>query len=185
MRLMSACSIVKGKDHEYLFINIKEDEISAEIIDPMIGTTEIINIKSFAIEQHIKHFDNETNLIGSDQVKQIIMIDFDESKSMIADLDGYYISPMSDNDHRITISHQYLRTFFRKIYGYNIKCIQGLISFNSKVNIRCPLGLPFMDFDDKGLKNIQPNSISKLWDSLLFCCKQIVKFRKDSKGNEL
>ena len=37
----------------------------------------------------------------------------------------------------------------------------------------------------KRLKNINPNSISKLWDSLAFSCEEIVKFTKDNQEKEL
>lgn len=138
MRVKTRCAIVKGKDHEYLYLKHmqqKDKSISAEIIDPMIGITEIIDTETFAKEQYRGSFDKTANLIDSDQVKQIILIDFDESKSMISNLNGYFIPQQSEDYHRVTIAHQYMTTFSSRLYGYNIKCIQGLISFNSKINI--------------------------------------------------
>ena len=104
------------------------------------------------------------------------MVNLNESKSMIND---------SKKDHRITIAIQYLTSFVNRIYGYNLPCIQGLVSFNNQIKVKCPLSPLVSDFEDKGLKNIKPEATTKLWDSLLCCCEEIVKFRKDSKGNEL
>lgn len=89
---VEGCSITKGKYYEYLYLMNSSNEsiLNVDIIDPMIGLTETKNVEQFAKEQGPMKFDNIANLIEPDNVKQIIMINFDESKSMIGDLDGYY-----------------------------------------------------------------------------------------------
>lgn len=187
LRTVEGCTITKGKYYEYFYLMNSSNEsiLNVDIIDPMIGLTETKNVEQFAKEQGPMKFDNIANLIEPDNVKQIIMINFDESKSMIGDLDGYCIQPDNDNDQRITIAYQYLTSFANKTYNYHLPCIQGLISFNNDITVRCPLGPLIPDFEIKGLKNIKPNSITKLWDSLHRSCEEIIQFRKDRNGNEL
>ena len=192
MRNASACTIVRGKDHEYLYLMPSQSKDSksqnmVQIVDPMTGMTEAKDVETFSKEQgNIKSGAVATqDLIDPERVKQIIMVNFDESKSMIGDLAGYVIPKKSDKDHRVTIAYQYLTTFANRTYGYRIPCIQGLVSFNNNITIRCPLSPLVPDFEDKGLKNINPDSITKLWDSLKTSCEEIVKFRRDSKGKEI
>ena len=190
MRVASGCSIVRGKTHEYLYLMQSPSKDSksqnmVDIIDPMTGMTESKDVEIYAKEQGNTKADDVANLIDPDRVKQIIMVNFDESKSMIGDLAGYVINPKSDKDHRVTIAIQYLTAFANRTYGYRIPCIQGLVSFNNTINVRCPLSPLVPDFEDKGLKKIRPDSTTKLWDSLIRSCEEIVKFRKDSRGKEI
>ena len=189
MRVVSGCSIVRGKDHEYLYLmqspsKDTKSQNKVDIIDPMTGMTESKDIELFAQEQGNTKADDVANLIDPDRVKQIIMVNFDESKSMTGDLEGYEIPKNSRLCSRVTIAIQYLTSFANRAYGYRIPCIQGLASFNNKITLRCPLSPLVPDFENKGLKGIKPNSTTKLWDSLLYSCQEIVNFRKDEKGND-
>ena len=190
MRNATGCSIVKGKDHEYLYLmqspsKDSKSQNNVDIIDPMNGKSESHDIETFAKAQGNTRADDTANLIDPDRVKQIIMVNFDESKSMIGDLEGRKILPTSKDCSRVTIAIQYLTTFANRTYGYRIPCIQGLVSFNNEITLRCPLCPLVPDFEDKGLKNVKPYSTTRLWDSLLFSCQEIVKFRRDSKGREI
>ena len=190
MRNATGCSIVKGKDHEYLYLMQSPSKDSksqnmVEMVDPMSGMVESSDVESFAKAQGNTKIDSTANLIDPDRVKQIIMVNFDESKSMIGDLAGYVIPAKSQKDHRVTIAYQYLTTFANRTYGYRIPCIQGLVSFNNNIVVRCPLSPLVPDFEDKGLKKIRPDSTTKLWDSLARSCDELTKFRKDSRGKEI
>ena len=118
-------------------------------------------------------------------VRQIIMVNLNESQSMMCDMDGQIIDKNSDKDDRITIAIQYLTIFISRIYGYHIQSIQGLISFNNEIKVKCPLSPFVSDFEDKGLKNIKPKSTRKLWDSLFKSCEEISKFRKNNSGKDI
>lgn len=69
---------------------------------------------------------------------------------MTCDLDGHTIDQKSNKNQRVTVAIQYLTTFVSKLYGYRIPCIQGLVSFNNKINVKCPLSPFVSDFEDKG-----------------------------------
>lgn len=100
------CRIVKGKQHEYLYLmksqlkDIKSQNM-IDIIDPLTGMIETKDIEIFAKEQ------SDENDYMND-IQQIIMFNLDESKSMIYDSDDNFITPKSDEVHRITIAHQYI-----------------------------------------------------------------------------
>ncbi|KAK8884978.1 hypothetical protein M9Y10_044105 [Tritrichomonas musculus] len=189
MRAASGCSIVRGKDHEYLYLMQSPskdvmDQNKVDIIDPTTGLTESVDVEDFAKKQGDTGTDKTEDLIEPDQVKQVIMVNFDESGSMTCDLDGYSCKKGSDKYMRVTIAYQYLTTFANRTYGYRIACIQGLISFNNNITLRCPLSPLVPDFEDKGLKKVQPTNVTRLWDSLQRACEELVKFRKDSNNNE-
>ena len=191
MRVATGCSIVKGKDYEYLYLmqsasKDRMDQNKVDIIDPLTGLTESVDLELFAQDQGDTTNSVEVaNLIDPERVQQIIMVNFDESRSMIGDLAGYEIGKKSKKDHRVTIAFQYLTAFANRTYGFRIPCIQGLVSFNNKVKLRCPLSPLVPDFEEQGLKNIKPESTTKLWDSLMKSCEEIIKFRKDSNGKEI
>lgn len=130
---LSSCLIVQGNDHEYLFIERKSPEI-ASVFNPMNGKVEEVNIDGF-IKTNSDNCYQESliNLISNEindkvscvdgKVEQIVMIDLDESKSMDS----------------IPIYFQYLIEFISKISGYRINSIQGLVSFNDEVVVKCHL----------------------------------------------
>ena len=114
------------------------------------------------------------------------MIDLDRSGSMLADIDGYQIDNKNENQiHRMTIAFQYISNFANSIYNYRIPSIQGLVSFDRHSKIHSPLRFLESNITDQTYKiEVTPKSRTKLWDSLDFCCDEIVKFRKDKDGNE-
>ena len=189
--ISSGATIVKGKDHEYLFMNQnqskeRDHQNNVDIIDPFCGYVESFDVEEFAKFQGIMKDDETINLIDPDNVQQITMVDLDESGSMLADIEGYKINEKNPNQvNRMTIAFQYLSIFANRTYNYRIPSIQGLVSFNQKPTIRCPLSPLVPDFEDKGFNIIvDPRARTKLWDSLIFCCDEIIKYRKDKNGNE-
>lgn len=85
----------------------------------------------------------------------------------------------------ITIAYQVLTIILNKLYGYYIPSIQGLVSFNSKIDLKISFTPLNLKFEDLCLKNVNLQSSPKLFDSLVFSCNEIYKFRKDIIRNEL
>lgn len=174
------CAIVRGKEQEFLYmmktpLKTYNERGCFDILDPMTGYIESKNIELFAKSQIIEDDDFDDDLIDNDKVEQIIMYDIAESGSM--------------RNNRMDISpfiyvYQYVMIFSYKLNDFCIPCFQGLVSFNSKMTVRCPF-TPFASGIDQCFKDISPNGRAKLWDSLDFCCDEISKFRKDINGNEI
>lgn len=185
IREFPECAVVQGKDQEYFYLGPSlsksyRDQNMVDIIDPLKCMTLTVNVDEFAKEQM-----NESDLacIDSHVVKQIVMINLEESQLMLNDFDGNLIPPNSDKEDCLTIATQYITSFVNRLYGYHIPCIQGLVSFNDKVKLQCPLTPNLTDFEDKLLKNFQPQSTSKLLDSIVFSCDEIMKIVLDKKLN--
>ena len=160
VRLVTGCSIVKGKDHNYLYLYQSYDKKSnnfINIINPKEGKAESVDLEKFAKNQKNNKVDDITNLIDPDDVKQIIMICFDNSNSMNESLDAVFPEDMPDERsrqemvRRTVIATQYFTSFVNKSYGYRIPCILGLMTFNNKLIIRCPFSPLIPDFEEKGL----------------------------------
>lgn len=94
---------------------------------------------------------------------------------MLYGIDGSYIVPKSDGDHRITIAIQNLTTLTNKISDLYLSSVQGLVLFND-IEIRCSLCSNVEDFENKELVNISPKSKPKLWDSIHCSYNEIEKF---------
>ncbi|OHT12808.1 hypothetical protein TRFO_17281 [Tritrichomonas foetus] len=192
MRSCAGCTIVQGRNQTFLYLMQSASKDQAhqnfvDIIDPMTGLTESKDVELFSKEQGNSKDVGTANLIDPDRVKQIIMVAFDESGSMAGDLAGYIIRPNVKDDrvHRVTIATQYLTTFANRTYGYRIPCIQGLTSFNNVVTKRCPLSPLVPDFEDLGLKNVNPESTTHLWDAISTCADEIIKFNTGDDGKPI
>ncbi|OHT11426.1 hypothetical protein TRFO_19161 [Tritrichomonas foetus] len=189
IRSAVGCQIVQGRDQTFLYLMqtaSKEAKFRnyIDIINPLLGIIESQDIEQFAKEQGSNDSSSTTYLIDYEQVEQIIMVAIDESGSMNHDLNGnaiedYRIPP------RVLISKQYLTTFANRTYGYRIPCIQGLISFNTVITKRCPLSPLVPDFEDLGLRTIQPRHATHLWDALNESADEIIKFNTDEEGNKI
>lgn len=84
LRTATFCSIVKGKNHEYLFLTqslLKNNENQKKVcvLNPMNGMTEIVEIDSFVKSQQIETFDYDI----SNEISQIIMFNLCQSKTMM------------------------------------------------------------------------------------------------------
>lgn len=172
------CSIVRGKNHEYLYLMkspLKDlnSQNYVQIIDPMTGLVETKELDQFSKEQN----ENDNFFNEQDRIEQIIMFNFDESKFMY--------EKFNNNDiHFYTAGIQYLTTFVNRNYGYRHLCIQGIVSFNNTVKIRSPLSPYIKNFEEKLFNSIKPNSTPKLLDSLLFSCKEIINFRTNKDNDK-
>ncbi|KAK8896924.1 hypothetical protein M9Y10_014850 [Tritrichomonas musculus] len=183
IRVVSGCSIVKGKEHNYLYISKAmskgpESMNMVDIIDPVEGMATSVDVEKFAKLQGNDRIDDVSSLIDTDKVKQVIFICFDHSGSMKCSLGGYKDKNTitQETQTRAIIATQYLTSLANKTYGYHIPCVQGLIAFNSSIEIKCPLNALVPDFEEKGLKEIAPNGKTLLWDALSLACDELVKF---------
>ena len=160
-------TIVHGKDHEFLFLNQSLNKSykyknMIDIIDPLTCKTESKDIETFVKEQSNEN--DISSIIDTCLVDQIVMVNLDESRSMVYDLEGNHITPKSDKESRMPIAIQIITEFINRNYGYRIPSIQGLVTFNDKIKLKCPLSPFVSDFELKGFRDIQPTSKPKLWD---------------------
>lgn len=183
--------IIKGKFHSFLYM--RECDGYYTILDPTKGQTQQVNLETFAAEQK-KNYNDVSNLIDPDQVKQIIFVCFDTSNSMNCDvrndtiicLDDIISYPkLSEISTRMTVSTQYLTTFANMAYGFRIPCIQGLISFDTRCKVRCPLSPLVPDFENKGLKDIKADGYTHLWDAISLACDGINSFSVNKRGENI
>ncbi|KAK8883269.1 hypothetical protein M9Y10_045920 [Tritrichomonas musculus] len=184
IRVFPECAVVEGKEQEFFYLGPSlskshKDQNMVDIIDPLKCITRTVNIDEFAKEQM-----NESDIacIDSHVVKQIVMINLEESRLMRNDFDDNLITPNSDKEDCLTIATQYITSFVNRLYGYHIPCIQGLVLFNDKVKLQCPLTPNLTDFEDKLSKNFQPQSTSKLFDSIVFSCDEIMKIISNERN---
>lgn len=183
------CEIVKGKDHEYLYLmqsalKVPDKQDYADILDPLKGKTDSINIELFA--QNEFGNDDAIDSIDHDKVKQIIMFDLDESESMSFDLKGKNINLNNNETNRIIYAFQCICSLSNYLHIHRIPSIKGLLSFSDECIIRCPLTPINNEFEESCFKFISPkNKNKKLLDSLSLCCEELVRYRTDIEGNEL
>lgn len=187
IRFVTGCSIVKGKEHCYLyksqsFIKGIDSQNDIDIIDPLKGYVETVDIEKFAQSQENYLMDSVTSLIDHDSIRQVIFVCFDCSNSMNGALDNSDQLAPEGVPSRIVIATQYLISFANKIFAYRIPCILGLITFNDNIELRCPLSPLIPDFEDKGLKNIEASQMTALWDALSFACDKLNEYTTDESG---
>lgn len=190
VRVVTGCTIIKGKDHSYLYVSdsaLKGADMTnmVDIIDPNVGVASSVNIEDFARHAGDGTIEKVANLIDPEQVKQVIYVCFDASESMGWPLSGYKDRELVKKgvESRIVIATQYLTNFANKTYGYRIPCLLGLMAFNQRIDFRCPLSPLVPDFEDKGLKDIIPIGQTYLWDALSDACDNIIEYTIDEKGN--
>lgn len=196
VRLVTSSAIVKGVDHEYLFLQQSKDN-KIIVIDPMVGVVHEKDVEEFTKEVNTSEtLADSKNAIDLDKVKQIVMVNLDESKSMMGNLNGYKVpekltkeilSKRIDDEEiipRFLIAFQLLTIFANKLYAYRIPCVHGIKSFNVKISNKCKLTPLVPDFEKEGLKDFNPEKSTKLWDSIAESAKEIINFRKDRKGRD-
>ena len=170
----SECAIIKGKDHEFLYLtksslngDIKKINYM-DIIDPMTGQIESVDAGLFAKKQ------------GENKKLEDIVDPFDIKQIFIADLDSSDLMNrnLSSGENIFNLSLEHLSLFANKIYGYHIPTINGLVSFNEEIKVQCKLS-PFVSDFDEGLKKVHTQKGSKLWDSIHRSCEEITKLKGD------
>jgi ubiquitin-conjugating enzyme E2 D/E len=154
----------KGRTSLYLSQTQTKDGSSSkvDVIKPLVGTSKSKDVKKLA-----QALDDEdeglTDLVDPATVQQLIQVCFDESGSMGGNLDGFQCNP--GDIHRVTIAAQYLTNFANRQYAYRIPCIQGLLSFGTRINVRSKMS-PLVPYFEDGVKKVVPNGGTPLWDCL-------------------
>lgn len=174
------CSIIKGKEHEFLYLpplKHTDKRYFANIIDPMTGLAKLTDIELFSKTEQIQKSDYKTDLIDPNlDIEQIIMINYDISSLMITDIEGK--PQKSDSLHRSSIAYQYLTTFLDKIFGNHIPCILGILAFNGDFVIKCPFSSFYPNIDHLFTDDRNNSGESKIYDSISYSCKEIFKFKE-------
>lgn len=167
MKTTKSCSIVSGKNHEFLFLmqsplkDLKSQN-KAKIIDPFTGQCETKDIEDFAREQECE--------LNPREINQVIMFDLCESESLLADFDN--------KTNMLTCAYQYITTFISNAESSHLQNFQGLVSFSDKSILRCQLTSLLSEFERKFFKDINPDSKNKnALDSISFCCDEIIKIK--------
>ena len=132
IRISTSCSIVKGKDHNFLYLKQSSSKDSSsqnnvDIINPKTGICDSVNLTKFGKEQSTKA--DYINPNDKDNVKQIIYVCFDTSSRMKNPISKEEISTRS------FASTQFLTIFANRLFGYRINCFLGLITFNKTASI--------------------------------------------------
>ncbi|KAK8836810.1 hypothetical protein M9Y10_037332 [Tritrichomonas musculus] len=208
VRVIRGCTIIKGKDHTYLYISDSASEDynknMVNIYDPLTGKIQPYDLEKFSLDAGNGKSEEVANLIDPEQVQQVIFVCFDASNSMRFPLTGnpdlYPPNPMIPDIPRYVIAMQYLTSFANKTYGYRIPCLLGLISFNEQITTHCQLSPLAPDFEIKGFREInlrlkendsrevppEENSGNEthLWDALIKAYDDIIEFTTDSEGHQ-
>ena len=192
VRVIRGCTIIKGKDHTYLYVSdsasrdIKSQNM-VNIFDPLTGKIQPYDLEKFAEDAGNGKAEEVANLIDPEQVQQVIFVCFDTSGSMLHPLAGKKDknkpAPAIPDTPRYVIATQCLTSFANKTYGYRIPCLLGLIAFNDKIKTRCQLSPLVPDFELKGLSGIVMGGVTHLWDALLKAYDDIIEFTTDSEGH--
>lgn len=150
--------------------NIKQLNTFKEEIEKLTKENENNKIQMFMDNlNEIKY--SPINVHDPQDIKQIIMINFDQS------------IPLIGNQNGINVAYQYLISFVNKIFCFNVPSIIGLVTFGYTIEIKRPLSESATDFEYPDLKNGCSNSKPKLLDSISISCKEIVKFKTEKYKN--
>jgi ubiquitin-protein ligase len=145
-----------------------------DLLDPLTGRTTPTDLEALARDLG-SSASGGMQLVDIDKVRQIIQVCFDTSGSM-----G---SPHEGDILRFTIAAQYLTTFVNRLYGYGAPCIQGLIAFDHRLFVTCPLSPLVPDFED-GIRNVTPTGGRRLWDALKKATDDLVAFARPDDNNQ-
>jgi ubiquitin-protein ligase len=145
------------------------DSISHKVtfIDPLMGERQSKDVEDVGV--HIENSDpsGTVAVVDPNQIKELIVVCFDESSSMEWDLSGSRIPPGDGrNFPRVTIAAQYLTSLANRQFAMNIPRVQGLLTFGSTITVRAKMNPLTPRFED-GIKQVAPAGRTMLWDCLL------------------
>ena len=174
--LKFTCSIIKGKSNNNFF-----DFRKFDVYNIFDGSKKNYDFDLYAKSNFdVDPFDF-SNLIEPNEIKQIIMVNFDKCKSMLD-----ILSDDADSENVAIFAGQILTILSNRIYGYRIPCAKGLVTFDSNISFNCPITIFSGDFENECLIDFSIDESKKmLYDSILFSCEEIFKFRKNILGNEI
>ena len=117
------------------------------------------------------------DLFNPHEIKQILMFVLHEPKSM---------QSKSIFNEQFKIDHQYLNEYLARSDNYQLQSLQSLLLYNGSSIIKSPFTVIASDIlDDKNMTEIKCTSYQGIFDLLLRSCDEIVRFRKNIKGQEL
>lgn len=180
-RLKNSVLIIKGTTINYIYSG-------NYIISPLNGESNYIDSKMMfkkIINEGKSYLNTLSNIIDKEMVKQVIVVNFDESSLMLNDLLGNSINPNDDKIPIVNIAYQCLTTFASNLFGFNVLSYQALVTFNDQIKLSCPFTLYHHNFEDQCYKDIKLTNNPKLWDSIAFSLNKIIEFRKDIHLNEI
>lgn len=89
-------------------------------------------------------------------------------------------------NEQFKIDHQYLNEYLARSDNYQLQSLQSLLLYNGSSIIKSPFTVIASDIlDDKNMTEIKCTSYQGIFDLLLRSCDEIVRFRKNIKGQEL
>jgi ubiquitin-protein ligase len=173
----SIVEYLNGNTALFLSENCLKDHATAQkvdLLDPLTGRSTATDLEALAKQLESRESDG-MQLIDSDKVRQVIQVCFDSSSSMGCDLAGWQCNVGRGDVMRVTIAAQYLTIFANRTYGFRLPCVQGLIAFNDKQVVKCPLSPLVPDFEE-GIGKVVPSSTPKLWDALKKAADDLVAY---------
>lgn len=178
-------TFIRGERKNEVLLFIKEvtnKENMIEYIDPKEGKVKEISIEELAIKLHNSKKEEFLSAIDGNVVDQIIVICFDESRSMKWKLEGK--NPRRPGEiTRIEVASRFLKAFIDQSNALRVSSIYGLIGFNNEVKTKQELTALSSHFLDP-LKEIIPNEKTSLYDALKEAQDKILAITKpDSNGN--
>jgi hypothetical protein len=81
------------------------------------------------------------------------------------------------------ITTQYLTIFVSQIDGCRVLSIQGLIAFDHRLFVNCPLSPLVPDFEE-GIRKVNPAGGKHLWNILKKTTNDLVAFTRPGDGNK-
>lgn len=124
-------TFVQGENENEVLLFIGHDYDNkgiVKIIDPKIGEIEKISIIDLSIKLNNHQIEKITSVINQQMIKQIVVICFDESLSMRANLGN-------SESSKIQLAIQFLSSFIDKSSMLRDSSIYELISFSDKIKI--------------------------------------------------
>ena len=194
LRLATGCIFVAGPNqYPVLYVGRTpkkddNDDDQVDILDPLTGET-----KSYGMDSLPTPSMDETGpvLIDKEEVGQLVEVCVDTSNSMQYTLSKEHVSERSkkakdgtvpkkgqkDQPHnkrpeivpgrlrRWQIAEQYLNLFASRLTAFRIPSLQGLITFNDKIEELLPLSSNLSEFQNK-VKTFTTNAGTRLWDAI-------------------
>lgn len=181
IRVATGCSIVRGKDHNFLYLKESSDKDSSnqnsvDIIDPTSGFVDSKDLDEFSREQDDPFNHNNLNLIDPDQVKQVVLVCLDISSEMGKNMEN------TDLPYSFIIK-QCLTIFANRLHGYRIPTILGLVTFNDEIKDRFDMSPFLSDFEKNILNTFKFEGHSNYCKAILNICDDLYQFTRDSEGN--
>ena len=181
----NGCSIVRGKEHNFLYVRQSSEKSvrsqnDVDIIDPTSGFADSKDVYQFSKEQEDPNGTGRMSVIDASEIRQIIMILVDESETMKGQLENVE----GEKRNFDLCTNQYLTIFQNRLSGYRIPCIVGVTSFNEEATTRFSLS-PFIPDMENGLKNIETKGTANFHRALSKAIDDLLNFTRRTNGDPI